>query len=297
MNKLVTKKIINAIYTGQAKIITGGIFLFVVLLFSLFLLRKDKYVFITLYLTEREEAKYWMNYPDKFYYNQLKVGTTEKNELGLPIAEIVDVLRTGTSYTHEQGLITLKLKANYNSVTQVYSFRGQPLTLGEYERIKVGPLLVQGYLIDLSTEKFGYKEKVYRVQAMIDDPSESARGSNDTKVVGAPKEIVEALQQNESVINSHGNVSTRLISLTYQPAIRVSYSSAGKKLFQDPDLYEGEAELELRTIEIDGTDYWDFVVPIQIGQRLTINFKKTQLPVKITDIISVKDVTNEEARN
>lgn len=290
MNKLVPKKILNTILANQTKIVTGGFFLCVVIFFSLIFLRQDKYVFVRLFLTQREEAKYWSNFPDNFYYRKLQVGLSEKNELGKSIAEVTDVFRTNTTYSNELGIATIKLKANVNKTTGVYSFQGQPLIIGEYQRIRMGSILLQGYLIDISIENEEYKEKVYRVKAIIDDWGESTRGSNDTKVTGVPKEVVMAVENNESVINSHGDVSTRLLNLSYQPAQRVSYTSTGKKTFQDPDLYEGEVELELRTIEIDGTDYWDFVVPMQVGQRFTINFKNTQLPVKIIKIVSAEDV-------
>lgn len=290
MNKSVPKKILNTILANQTKVVTSGFFLCVVIFFSLLFLRQDKYVFVRLFLTQREEAKYWSNFPDNFYYRKLAIGLTEKNELGKSIAEITDVFRTNTSYTNELGIATIKLKANANKTTGVYSFQGQPLIIGEYQRIRMGSILLQGYLIDVSIEMPEYNEKIFHVKAIIDDPAESSRGSSDTKIVGVPKDVVMALEKNESVINSHGDVSTRLLNLSYQPAQRVSYTSTGKITFQDPDLFAGEAELELRTIEIDGTDYWDFVVPMQVGQRFTINFKNTQLPVKIIEIISAKDV-------
>jgi hypothetical protein len=270
-----------------------GLFLLVVGAFSLYFLRKDSFVYAELYLTEREESKHWLNYPDSYYYDDLKVGLAEKNELGKEIATIVDVYRMNTSYQHEQALATVKILANYNKATGVYSFQGQPLIVGDYQRFKVGSLRVQGYLLSLSAEQKTAKEKEYTVTAELDDIADADRGNADTRIVGVHKAIAEAVKVGDKILDSHGNVAAEVISISFKPAVRTLYSSGGKVMVSDPEFAAGEVVLKLRTIELDGVDYWDFVNPMQVGQRLNINLPGVLLPVRILRVEQVSDVKNE----
>jgi hypothetical protein len=275
----------------------GGIFfvaLFLVMVmgFSIYFLRKDTVVYAKLYLTEREESKHWMNYPDSYYYDDLEVGLTEKNELGKEVASIADVYRMNTSYQHEQALATVKILANYNKATGVYSFQGQPLIVGDYQRFKIGSLRLQGYLLSLSTEQKAPKEKEYTIVAELDDVVDSDRGNADTRVVGVQKAIADAVKKGDKIIDSHGNVAAEVMSVNFQPAVRTLFSVQGQTKVVDPAFVSGEVVLKLRTLELDGVDYWDFVNPMQVGQRLSVNLPGVLLPVRILRVDQVSDVKN-----
>jgi hypothetical protein len=285
-----TSYLLKLLKKNVGKILLATLFFSVVLVFSLFLLRQDQYVYVRLYLTEREESKHWLNFPDSYYYQNVRVGLQEKNELGSPVAEVVDVFRVNTTYQHEPALVLVKVKANLNKSTGVYSFQGQPLMVGEFQRFKIGSLKLQGYVLDVNSEQVAYKEKKYTVRAILDDVGESNRGNIDTKVMGVPREVAQALKKGDLITDSHGNVVAEINTIAFNPAQRTAYTAQGKTTYIDTDLVSGEVELTLRTIELDGVDYWDFVNPMQVNQRLVINFQAAQLPVKIVEIVSVEEV-------
>src|SRR5690554_241967 len=102
------------------KLIFVGVFIFLGAITFVYFTRSTQDVEVRLFLTEREWAKTWENYPDGFFIEQLQPGMVEKDELGRVEAEVVDVLSNRLPYTHNVAFATLRLRANYNKRTQTY---------------------------------------------------------------------------------------------------------------------------------------------------------------------------------
>lgn len=279
------------------KVISVLFFCLAVIAFSLFFLRKDAFIDVRIFITEREEAKYWLNYPDGFSMNNIFVGMSYKNELGQELARISNVYRINTAYQHEIALVTLHLKATFNNKTQSYSFQGQPLVVGGYRSIELSGAQISGYVTDVGENLPPLKEKYYVVSGEFEDEKEATRGINNTKVKAVSKEIIQNVSKESAIVDSLNRIVVEVLDIQTRPAVRVEYMQGTRYSGVDPELISGKITVKLLTQEIDGHDYWNFVLPVQVGQIIDLNFDKAILPFRITSIDSIEDINDEKTHN
>ena len=272
------------------KLFTLLFFCLAIIAFSVFFLRKDTFIDVRIFVTEREEAKYWLNYPDGFSMNNIQVGMSYKNELGQELARISNVYRINTSYQHEIALVTLHLKATYNNKTQSYSFQGQPLVVGGYRSIELSGAQISGYVTDVGENLAPLKEKYFVVTGELDDATEATRGLNNTKVKAVNKEILQNISIESTIVDSINRTVVEILDIQTRPAVRVEYMQGTRYSGVDPELISGKITVRLLTQEIDGHDYWNFLFPTQVGQLVELNFDKAILPFRITSIDSVEGI-------
>jgi len=261
-----------------------AIFLLLGVVTFLFFTRSTQTVQVRLFLTEREWAKTWDNYPDYFYAEKIAPGMVEKDELGRVSAKILDITSNNLPYTHNVAIATIELKANYNQRSQTYSFQGQPLLIGDYQRLKIGGVRVQGYLLDVAEELPELEQKSKILTVAIEDLEESDRTLQDSRANGISSETAESLSVGQKIIDQNGQPILEIKEIDIKPAVRTFYSAAGQYQQVDYSLREGKLQVEVTVLSINGIDYWNFTEPLQVGKRTTFNFDSAIVPVRILEV-------------
>ena len=267
-----------------------GFFFLVTIVAAVFILRSNKDAYIRMFLTEREWVKEWRNYPDHFFIPNVYVGLQDKDGLGQIRAEVVDLIRPVTSYTQEVAVVTVKLKANFNSRTGVYSYRGLPLVVGDYQRLLVGGVRIQGYLMEVGEDLKSYVEKEYTIEVSLEEGDARYLGMENTRLTGVLRETAEKIKVGDLVMDNRGKVIVKILEKNLSTARRSLISQGGKVSYNDDEFVSGRLKVMLRTAEIDGVDYWKFLTPVQVGGRMQLNFKDVIIPIRIVGIEAVENV-------
>lgn len=256
----------------------------------LYFTRSTETIEVRLFLTEREWSKTWENYPDNFFMEQLEPGMVEKDELGSVEAEVLDITSNRLPYTHNIALGTFRLKANYNKRTNVYSFQGKPLIIGDYQRLRIGGVRVQGYVMDVAQHIKPIEEKKVFITVSIEDILESDRNIQNSRSNGILKETADALSIGQTIENLSGEAVLEITELELTPATRTFFTPTGQFDQLDYSLRAGTMTVEATVHSINDVDYWNFTEPLQVGRRITFPFEHAAVPVRI---IEVRDVSEE----
>lgn len=265
----------------------GVLLLFVCLvLFTIFFFtRSTEYVEIRLFLTEREWAKTWENYPDYFYLENISTDLFEKDEIGRIVAEVTEIHTNRLPYTHNTALATVKLRANYNKNTQTYSFQGKPLIIGDYQRLRVGKMRLQGYLIDVGKELDPITTKNVRIIVELDDLQEADRNLTNSRAIGVSNELASFLVEGKTINNFENEPILRIDSVSLSPGERKIFDNSGIYTISDDSLISGVMQLSIKADVINGIQYWNFSEPIQLGRRMVLHFDGAIVPVKVIEIL------------
>lgn len=282
----------------QLKIGVAGFFVLVSFIFLVFFVRKPEYVEVRMFLTQREWTKTWENYPDAFYTQSIELGLKETDEIGRVIAEVVDIKSYKVPYTHNPVLVTVKLRANYTQRTSSYSFQGKPLVVGDYQYIRVGNVRLQGYIVDLASQLEPVEQQKIYVKAQLDDEKETERGYLNSQVFGVPTETANFLKAGKSIVDYGGNPILEILSVVVQPSQRIFYDRSGSYTSVDRNFSTGEVILMLKTDRINGINYWNYTIPVQVGLRTELQFEQAIIPIRITEIVEDQnEIKKLEERN
>ncbi len=105
--------------------------------------------------------------PDIWFTSALEGGAIEKNLLGKPIAEVLEVryYNTDLGSINEEKYdiyLSLKLAADYNDRTQKYTYKRSILAIGSPIDLEIPGTQITGTVIDISEQEFDeeYVEKI-----------------------------------------------------------------------------------------------------------------------------------------
>lgn len=261
------------------------IFLVLVILSVYFFTRSTEHVEIRMFLTEREWAKTWENYPDYFYIQNLSTDLVEKDELGRTVARVTEIHSNRLPHTHNQALATIELRANYNKKTGIYSFQGKPLIIGDYQRLRVGNMRLQGYILDIGSNLDSLESKHIKVKVSLDDLLEANRNLTSSRAVGVSADLVPFLKVGASILGFENEPILEILDVNLFPGQRTLFERTGAYTVQDDSLVSGSLLLKLEVNTINEIDYWNFTDPIQLGKRINLNFENAIVPVKIVEIL------------
>jgi hypothetical protein len=269
------------------------LFLGVVLFLIYFFTRSTETIEVRMFLTEREWAKTWDNYPDYFYLENLSTDLIEKDELGRTVARIIEIHSNRLPFTHNRALAKIQLKANYNKNTGVYSFQGKPMIIGDYQRLRIGNMRVQGYLLDIGKELEPIETHEIVIKVIVDDEFEANRNLTNSRAIGINVDTSKFLEVGRTISNFQNEPILEIIEVNLQPGQRTIFDNTGSSRVRDETIVSGEMILKLKVNTINGIRYWNFVEPVQIGRRLEIPFEGAVVPIKIIQILDGTNYSNE----
>lgn len=144
MNKKLIKKIMSSF--RLIDLIGIGIFLTVLVILTLFFLRKSSFTYVTLLVSkDRYSFNSLYSYkPPNWYLENLTIGMTNKDIVGKTDLELVDMYYYPTVGNESELYITLKVKTTFNQRSQQHSYQGQPLLIGESRAFKLSSTYIPG---------------------------------------------------------------------------------------------------------------------------------------------------------
>jgi hypothetical protein len=114
----------------------------------------------------------------------------------------------------------------------------------------------------------------------------------DTSMIAVPRYVAEAISIGDKVYTGSGEVGVEVIDLKTSPARRKTIENGSYTEVIDPDFTAGEITLKLRSLELDNQDYWNLILPIQVGRNFELSFDHVVFDVTITEIVSVEAIDN-----
>lgn len=250
--------------------------------FYLFFKRDVTYITARFKVTD-ENILYATSSPGNEFASSFRVGDTEKDELGRTISEIVGVEAYKTIPEQQKIYLDIKLKAIYNPRTNQYTVRGKNILFGESLTFSFTKVRFKALVVDFPGFRDQADEETKKTIVKTQVRHES-RGFSD--VYGVPSFLADAVNKDDEVIDSKGNVLIKVIDKTVKPARRLVVNNSGQPfIVDDPYLKDVYYTLEISTREINGATYMFDYIPVLINSVVPMNFKSVSVWPTITEIV------------
>lgn len=264
------------------------------LIMAFYLFFKRDVVFITVRLKVTDENPlYAISSPPNEYAESFIKGDREFDELGRPVAEIVNVDTYKTRPDQQVTYVTIKLKAVYNPRKQQYSVRGKNIAFGESFIFSFTKIRFRALVVDFPgfSDTTRIRPKIILVRAQLRDD----KGRSYSDVYGVPDYIANAVKINDEVTSLSNHKLVRIIDITKEPAKRLTVGTNGQAtIIEDPYLVDVFYTIEIYGTEVNGKDYMFDYNPILIGFPIPINLKTVSIWPTITEIVKSKPYQPEE---
>ncbi|MBI3385810.1 hypothetical protein HY031_01865 [Candidatus Gottesmanbacteria bacterium] len=253
--------------------------------------RRAEYVTITVRISNRELQYNDEGAPSPLVTQLFQPGIAGKDALGRVNAEIVDVESfpkpQTTSYgAKETVYVSVKLVASYSGRTATYKYKGDTIELGNWIRIEIGPVVVEGivYDIDGRFQKTERQTMTVKAQLKTEDPVERSIFSNTT---GVDSYIADAIHVGDSMVDSHGQILAKVLEKTAVPASTLTTDSYGNVYNRpNPRKYDVFLTLELHVKKLKGDIFFLDDQPVKVNTRLPLFFSSISIEPRVTEIVS-----------
>lgn len=256
------------------------IILFSVIFFFFYLKRQNRYINITVKVTD-DDVLYAYTDPNDFYANSFIVGDGEKNILGKNIIRIDQIRTYQTEENKKAVYLDLQIEANYDPKRDQYYFRGQPLIYGQSILFSFSQVRFHALVVDFPNFQDQSQEYKIKVKAQL--------RSNDLKspdVYGVPDYVANAIRPGDQIIDSQNQVIAQILDVDIQAAKRTVITDHGQVfLVNDPQLKDVYYLLELQVRDIQGRRYFNQDQEIIIGKVIPLNFPNITIYLTITEIL------------
>lgn len=256
--------------------------LFSLLFLAFFLLRRTRYIDVVIKVTNKN-ILYSSNNPPSWFAEYFKEGMTGKNSMGQSVAVIKKVFSYDTSATEKALYLTINLKADYSRGENKYSYEGNPLLIGAPIKIEFQNILAEGLVTYLEGVKDmrGDGEILAETQIMWYQQI-------FPETTGIPSFLADAINVNDEVKDSLGNVLIKIVDKKAEPAKKITTNSLGNVfVVNDPLKKDVYLTLKLKVKKINN-DYYIFDdVKVKVGERIPLHLPNISIYPNITKILAV----------
>lgn len=220
-----------------------------------FFYRKSEYIDITVKVTD-QDIFYERSRPGFVYAEHFVVGDVEKNSLGTVISEITNVERFPVKDGDDLVFVDLRVKATYDSRTQLYSARGQNINYASPTRFFMTGVTFDGYIVDFPGRE-----------------TQSSFSEQKVRFTVRQKNIEEDLAQKVSigdlVTDSEGNELLKVVDIDIKPVRVGTFNSAGR-LIIDTSLKDVDITFESEVAKLGDTLLLFHDIPLIIGEAVSM---------------------------
>lgn len=255
-------------------IIIISIGILVIIATFIFLFRRASYIVIT--VKAGEDSIVWPRSGiPSWYLGLLKKGLIEKDLIGRPHVEILDVYSYPSPLTDPNKnmlFITLKIRAVYSKSTNSYVFNSRPVQIGNTIRISPGNILIDGLITNIEGIPDSRIRKTVRANAQMIYETAAYPSS-----YGVYPYLAESIEVGDEVKDSKGETIIKIVAKRVEDAKRTVVTDSGKTFIaHDPLKKDVYLTLELKVTQL-GNDYYLFddlrlvtglSIPIQLPKRL-----------------------------
>lgn len=222
---------------------------------------------------------------------QFVPGLEGKDAFGKVEAKILSV----DSYPHPKDtlygriqtvFVTTKVSAVYNAKRGTYKYKGTTMQMGDWMRIDIGPVTVEGVITDINGQFAKAKPETLRVKAQL--KTEDPRiGSEFTSTTGVDPFIANAITVGDTMTDANGTVIATIVDKKTTPARTVVTDLYGH-IFEQPNPRKIDVYLvvDLTVRKIEGALYFLSEEPVKVNGRLPLFLHAIDIEPRITEIVS-----------
>lgn len=239
------------------------ILIMVGILSAYFLLKRNKYLEITVKITN-QNVLYSLESPPSWFTEYFKPGMIVKDSFGRKLVELKKIYRYDLTPDVKTLYLTLNIKADYNKGSGKYSYEGKTLSIGAPIKIEFPDILVEGLVTDISGLKRELKNNEILVWSTLYD---------------VKPYIADNLNIGDNVKDSNGDVAITIIDKKVEPAEKSVPDSLGNlHLSRDPIAKDIRLTFKLNVNKvsnsINNNEYYLFgdirilvntVIPVHLG--------------------------------
>lgn len=251
---------------------------------------RSKYVTVAVRVANRELYFYNEGAPPAYLSTQYVPGLEGKDVFGRLESKILSVDSFPHTYktiygTAQTVIVHAKVAASYNARHGTYKYRGVTIQMGDWIRVEVGPVMVEGIVVDIN-EKYGTaQDRTVKVRAQLktEDPLD---GTVFMGTTGVDPYIADAISVGDAVRDGSGNALATVLEKQVTPSRTVVGDLYGN-LFERPHPRKVDVTmvLELKAQEIGGTLYFLDGQPLKINSRVPLYLSAIFIEPRITEII------------
>lgn len=254
------------------------------------LLPKHQYATVTVRVSNRDLSYMDEGAPPVRLISQYRKGLTGKDTFGRVVASITDVRafphthRTiyGTAETVD---VTVKLAVSYNNRTDVYKYKGVNVQIGEWLRVEIGPVVVDGVVTDINGKFQSAPKETVRVRALLktEDPLD---GSNFTNTTGVDPYIADAITIGDAMKETDGTVLATVIEKKVVPARTIAGDLYGNVFErQHPRKVDVTLVVDVQAKKMYGQYYFLDGEPLRINSRLPLFLEHIMVEPRVTEFL------------
>lgn len=258
------------------------VILFSLLFLAFFLLRRTRYINVVIKVTNKN-ILYTANNPPSWFAEYFKEGMIGKNSIGQTVAIIKKVLSYDTSTTEKALYLTINLKADYSKGENKYSYEGNPLLIGAPIKIEFQNVLAEGLVTYLEGVKDVREDREILTETQIMWYQQVFPETN-----GIPAFLAEAINVNDEVKDSLGNVLIKIVDKKVEPAKKITTNSLGNVfVVNDPLKKDVYLTLKLKVKKINNDYYLFDDVKVKVGGSIPVHLSNISIYPNITKILAV----------
>ncbi len=274
-----------------ADIITAVIFLGILAFALFFFLRKNEYVYVTLFVSQ-DETYSPSSKPTAWYLDRIKPGPAFKDMLGRETLSIVDVYRyNSTTPTYQNDVyVRLKVRSIYSSKTKQYSYNGNPLLVGTFQIFRFPDFVLTGMIREIGNDTQN-RQKIVTVHGFLDArnndyPSKYERfiRTDAFDFDGIPLSISSKIEKGKRMVDSNGNTIAEIMELSKRPGTIRLFENNQINYLPDSQREYVEFSVKLQADAIDGNYFFQNEYPLAINNIIDLAFPDIIVYFTITGI-------------
>lgn len=261
---------------------------FITALAYFFFSRKTEYLNVTIRLFNQDSPEYVLdsNQPKAWYVEQIKVGKSQKNQLGETLVEVVDVYSYPNSYVYSDVYVTLKIKAVQNKITKQYVYEGSPLLIHDVKSFKIQDLLVNGEIIDIFENKRETKKFKITFELQPKRVNYEYVNNGQSLIKGVDNYVADLIIKGLSIKDSKGQQIFLINEVSKKIGERILATERGILSIPDQERTQVTIEADLWAEKINDRFYYRKEETLLVDEVIWLTFEQITVPAKIIRIES-----------
>ena len=257
------------------------------------LIPRSQYATVTVRVSNRDLSYMDEGAPPIRLISQYKEGLTGKDVFGRVIASITDVRafphthRTiyGTAETVD---VTAKIAVSHNARTDTYKYKGVSLQIGQWIKIEIGPVVIDGMVTDINGVFQSAPPETVRIKALLktEDPLD---GTNFTNTTGVDPYIANAIVIGDTMKERDGTILARIVDKTVVPARTIAGDLYGNVFErQHPRKVDVTLTVDVQAKKMYGQYYFLDGEPLRVNSRVPLFLDRVTIEPRVTEFITEK---------
>lgn len=241
--------------------------------FFFFFFRRPRYIQVRVKVTD-QDVLYASTQPQTWYANRFEVGDVERDALGRIITEITGLESFNVSSVHKAVYLDLRLRATYDTRTNLYSVKGKNLVFGTPLRFNFSKIIFDGIVTEFPGSEHLKDYKVGTAEVMVH------AGSIEPW-------IATAVKKGDKIYDSNGVLLAEVMETVVTPALVVTTDDRGDLLIRyDPIAKDLLMKVKIKSITWKGERFVFDNWPLKVSEQLPLNFEHISISPVIIEIVS-----------